>query len=124
MHNGNNGGKNKTFLSAYYDEGIETNVTAEHISHDLKVAAAAIDYPSLKGTPIKRIDTHLLQSGRANALALSSFLDMQIQKMGRWKSATFKEYDRKELACFSTGMSSAMKTKFGFVYVTGTHFMT
>jgi hypothetical protein len=118
----NNGGKKKTFLSANYDGGIEANVTVEHISHGQKAAAAALDYPSLKGIPIERINTHLLRSGRASALALRGVSDMQIQKIGCWKSATFKKYVHKELMCFSTGMSSAMKTKFGFVNVTGTTF--
>jgi hypothetical protein len=78
MHICKNRGKKKSFLSAYYEGGVEANVTAEHTSRGLKVAAAALDYPSLKGIPIKRIDTHSLQSGRANALALSRFSDMQI----------------------------------------------
>ncbi len=95
---------------------------ADHISKGEKMAAAALDYPSLKGMPINRIDTHSLCSGGANALALSGYSDMQIQKMGRWKGATFKEYVREELSCFSTGMSTAMRAKFGFVNVTGNMF--
>jgi hypothetical protein len=47
---------------------------------------------------------------------------MQIQKMGRWKGATFRGYIREELACFSTGMSTAMKAKFGFVNINGSVF--
>jgi hypothetical protein len=39
--------------------------------------------------------------------------------MGRWKGATFKEYIREELACYSTGMSSNMKQSFKFVNVFG-----
>jgi hypothetical protein len=42
--------------------------------------------------------------------------------MGRWHGATFKEYVRNELACFSSGMSRDMKTKFGFVNVSGNAF--
>ncbi len=86
------------------------------------MAVAALDYPSLKGIPIKRINTHSLCSDRANALALSGYSDMKIQKMGRWNRATFKEYVREKLACFSTGMSTAMKAKFGFVNITGRAF--
>jgi hypothetical protein len=86
------------------------------------MAAAALDYPSLKGIPIDRIDTHSLRSGGAKALALSGYSDMQIQKMGRWKGTTFKEYFREELACFSTGISTATKAKFGFVNVMGSAF--
>jgi hypothetical protein len=86
------------------------------------MAVAALNYPSLKGIPIDRIDMHSLRSGGANALALSGYSNMQIQKMGRWKGATFKEYVREELACFSTGMSTAMKAIFGSVNVTRSAF--
>ncbi len=117
-----NGGRPKTYLSTYFKQGTKYNVMANHISKGLKMAAAAFDYPSLKGIPIDRIDTHSLCSGGANALALSGYSDMQIQKMGRWKGARFKKYIREELACFSTGMSTAMKAKFGFVNVMGSAF--
>jgi hypothetical protein len=88
----------------------------------LKLAARALEYPTIKGIPIKRINTHSLCSGGANALALAGFSDTHIQKMGRWHGATFKEYVRNELACFSSGMSRDMKTKFGFVNVSGNAF--
>ena len=39
--------------------------------------------------------------------------------MGRWKGATFKEYIREELVCFSKVMSTSMKRKFGFVTIAG-----
>ena len=58
------------------------------------MAAMLLSYPSTQGIPIERIDTHSLQSGGANALALSGYSDTKIQKMGRWKGATFKEYIR------------------------------
>ncbi len=69
-----------------------------------KAAAIVLEYPILKGIPIERINTHSLRSGGANALALAGYSDMQIQKMGRWRGATFKEYVQNELACFSMGM--------------------
>ncbi len=67
-----------------------------------------------------RVDTHSLHSGGANTLVLSGYLDTQIQKMGRWKGTTFKEYIREELACYSTRMSSKMKQNFKFVNISGT----
>ena len=88
----------------------------------LKQAATALEYPLVKGIPIERINTHSLWSGGANALALSGYSDTQIQKMGCWRGATFKEYVQNELACFSSGMSRDMKTKFGFVNVSGNAF--
>ena len=63
------------------------------------------------------VNTHLLRGGGANALAMTGYSDRQIQKMGRWKSATFMEYIREELACFSKGISRAMKKTFGFVNI-------
>ncbi len=65
-----------------------------------------IEYPETRGIPIELIDTHSLRCGGANALALSGFSDTQIQKMGRWRGATFKEYIREQLACYSQGMTT------------------
>ena len=39
--------------------------------------------------------------------------------MGRWQGATFKEYIREELACFSMGMSQNMMRQFNFVNIAG-----
>jgi hypothetical protein len=116
------GASPKTILSAYYHNGKRCDVTSEHISKALKEAATALEYPILKGIPIDRINTHSLRSGGANALALAGYSDTQIQKMGRWLGATFKEYVRNELACFSSGMSRDKKQKFGFVNVSGNAF--
>lgn len=117
-----NGATPRTIISAYYHAGKRFDVTSDHVSAALKQAAIALEYPLVKGIPIERINTHSLRSGGANALALSGYSDTQIQKMGRWRGATFKEYVRNELACFSSGMSRDMKTKFGFVNVSGNAF--
>jgi hypothetical protein len=42
---------------------------------------------------------------------------MQIQKMGRWRGGTFKEYIREELANYFEGMSLAMNIKFNFMNI-------
>jgi hypothetical protein len=107
-----------TFLSSYYVKDQQFDVTDCHISLALKEAALALDYPSC-GFPVERIDTHSLRSGRANALSLTGYTDRQIQKMGRWKGATFKEYIREELHVFSHGMSRDMKRLFKFVNISG-----
>jgi len=122
LHLRKNGANKKTILSAYFYGAKRCDVTADNISTALKLAATALEYPILKGIPIERINTHSLRSGGANALALAGYSDTQIQKMGRWRGATFKEYVRNELACFSTGMSKDMKQKFGFVNVSGNAF--
>jgi len=108
------------FLSTFYnDHNKRCDITNEDVTTALKRAATALDYPLAKGIPIARIDTHSLRSGGANALSLAGFSDTQIQKMGRWRGATFKEYVREELACFSEGMSTKMKQNFHFVNVAG-----
>jgi hypothetical protein len=107
-----------TFLSAYFMDGKRWDVTDRNISAALKGAALALEYPS-RGFPIERIDTHSLRSGGANALSLAGYSDRQIQKMGRWKGATFKEYIREELHTFSQGMSRHMKQHFRFVNIAG-----
>ena len=61
--------------------------------------------------------------GGANALAVAGYSDTQIQKMGRWRGATFKEYIREELACYSEGMSRAIKRKVGFVNISAGAFV-
>ena len=76
-------GDGKTFLSAYYVGTRRYDVTADNMSQALKGAARALHYPTTKGIPIDRINTHSLRSGGANALALSGYTDTQIQKMGR-----------------------------------------
>jgi hypothetical protein len=108
----------RTLLSAYYNKGIRYDVTDCNISATLKVAALILDYPS-RGFPIERIDTHSLRSGGANALSLAGYTDRQIQKMGRWRGSTFKEYIREELHVFSEGMSTHMKKHFKFVNIAG-----
>ena len=79
-------------LSAFFLDGTRYDVTGENISKGLKMVATLLHYPTTRGIPIEHIDTHSLCSGGANALALSGYSDTQIQKMGRWKGATFKEY--------------------------------
>jgi hypothetical protein len=106
-------------LSGFYANGKRWEVTGEDIRKGLKMAATLLQYPAMQGILIARIDMHLLHSGGANALALSGYSDTQIQKMGRWKGATFKEYIREELACYSTGMSTSMKQNFKFIRISG-----
>ena len=81
-----------------------------------------VRYPTRKGIQVERVDTHSLRGGGANVLALSGYSETAIQKMGRWKGATFKEYIREELANYADGMSTAMKTKFNFMNVAGNAF--
>ena len=79
------GASMKTILSAYYHGGKQCDVTSDHISIALKMAATSLEYPIIKGIPIDRINTHSLRGGGANALALAGYSDTQIQKMGRWR---------------------------------------
>jgi hypothetical protein len=112
-------GTEKTFLSAYWVDGVRCDVNDQDVRDGVKAAGQALDYPGEYGIDIDRLDTHSLRSGGANHLVEAGYSEMQIQKMGRWRGDTFKEYIREELACFSAGMSTAMKTRFKFVNITG-----
>ncbi len=52
-------------------------------------------------------------------MVLLGYSNTQIQKMGHWKGATFKEYIREELACYSARMTTNMKGNFKFVNISG-----
>lgn len=123
LHIRQNSNGPKEMISTYWEQNQPARVvTADHISKAIKLAANILNYPSAKGIPIQRINTHSLRSGGANVLALSGYSDTEIQKMGRWRSATFKEYIREELACYARNMSKKMRTKFHFVNIAGNAF--
>ena len=80
IHLRENGADTKTFLSAYYeDKGQHGDITNEDVSKALKAAATVLEYATMKGILIDRIDTHSLRSGGANALSLSGY-----PKSKRW----------------------------------------
>ena len=106
-----------TELSAYWSKGGRADVTDKDIRASIKSAVAILDYPSQRGISVQDVDTHSLRCGGANALALAGYSETQIQKMGRWRGDTFKEYMREQLACYYVGMSKAMKQKFNFVNI-------
>ena len=112
----------RDYLSSYYVSGGHKDVMAEDISKHLALAVGLLNYPIRKGIQVERIDTHSLWGGGANVLALSGYSETAIQKMGRWKGATFKEYIQEELVSYADGMSTAMKTKFNFMNVAGNAF--
>ena len=105
-------------LSAYFVNGVRYHLKDKEVSARLKMAAAQLNYPE-RGIPIDAIDTHSLRSGGANALHLAGYSDREIQKMGRWRSDTFKEYIRENLSVFSQGMSHSMKKTFHFCNIQG-----
>jgi hypothetical protein len=93
-----------TFLSTYYSgPTTQHEMTDKHIQATIKLAAFALGYPS-RGILIDHVDTHSLRSGGVNALALNGYSDWEIQKMGCWRSVTFKEYIQNELHCYTIGM--------------------
>ena len=66
------------------------------MSAALKSATTKLNYPSLKGVPIDIVETHSLRSVGVNALLLAGYSDRDIQKMGRCRGGTFKEYLKEE----------------------------
>ena len=79
-----------TPLAEYFLDDERYNLADKDVSAALKLAATILQYPETKGIPVERVDTHSLRSGGANSLSLSVYSYTQIQKMGRWRGATFK----------------------------------
>ncbi len=83
----------------------------------LKVVATVLEYPTAKGIPIDRIDTHSFRSGGANALSLSGFSDTQIQNKGTVARRYVQIIHPRRAVC--VGMSKSMKKKFNSVNIAG-----
>ncbi len=95
----NNGAKGTTLFSSFFNNDTHYDARDEDISRGLKMAATFLQYPAIGGIPIDRINTHSLQSGGVNALALSGYSDT--------------------LMCYSVGMTRDMKHNFKFVNIAG-----
>ena len=71
----------ETYLSVYLVGGRRKYLNDENMSAALKLATTALNYPSLKGIPRDRLDTHSLISGGDNALLLAGYSDRDIKNM-------------------------------------------
>ena len=96
---------------------MRRDVRDTDIWEGLKWAAADLKYPTTRGIPIDRVDTHSLRGSGANALHLAGYPNRKIQMMGHWRGGAFKEHISKQLAGFLAGMLRAMKRKFHFVNI-------
>lgn len=105
-------------LSAFFVDGIRHDLTDKMVRDSLKLAARRLNYED-RGIFEDQVDTHSLRAGGANALHLNGYSGREIQKMGRWRSDTFKEYITEGLNKFSEGMSKSMKKLFNYVNVQG-----
>ncbi len=114
----NNHGSPKTLLSVLYTHDQQFDLAPDNMIGTIKLIATALNYLPNKVIPITSINTHSLQSGGMNVLALSGYGNTQMQKMGQWQGATFNEYIQEELACYSARISSDVRQKFIFFYVT------
>jgi len=92
------------------------------VSKALKAVATVLDYPTAKGIPIDRIDTHSLRSGGTNALSLSGYSDTQIQENGTVARRYIQRIHPRRAVC--VGMSKSMKKKVDFVNIAGNAFNT
>ena len=66
----------------YWIDDRRQDVNDKDMQSNLKWAATKLDYHGQKSIPVKLVDTHSLQIGGANALLLSGYSDMDIQKWG------------------------------------------
>ena len=60
LHLRANGATKTTIISSYFTKGRCYSVTSNHVSSALKLAARTLEYPTIKGIPIERVNTHSL----------------------------------------------------------------
>jgi len=60
LHLRANGATKTTIILSYFNEGRRYSVTLNHVSSALKLAAGTLEYPTVKGIPIERVNTHSL----------------------------------------------------------------
>jgi hypothetical protein len=82
VHLCQHGAPSSSFLLMFFHRGKRGDVLGEDISKARKMAATLLEYPETWGIPIKLVDTHLLQCGVANPLALLGYSNTHIQKNG------------------------------------------
>ena len=72
----------KTYFSVYWVGGKCKDITADNMSAALKFAVTALNYPSLKGIPVDRVETHYLIYLVDNVMSILGYIDRYIQKWG------------------------------------------
>ena len=68
-------------------EGKRKYLNADNISSALKFATTTLNYQSLKGITIDRVDTHSLRLGGANSLSFTGYSDRE--KNGKMERGNF-----------------------------------
>ena len=84
------------------DEDIRKNgcdITDEDIRKNVKFAAIELDYFDTRVIPVDNVNAHSLCIGGAMELSLSRYSHNQIQRIGIWKRAFFKECIHGDFAC-------------------------
>ena len=114
-----NGGSEHSYIYTYFlASGYERYVDANDINQALKKAAKAHGLFHL-GYEQGDISSHSLRAGGAMAMHLNKCSDIQIRKMGRWRSDTFLMYIHEQLTAFSLGVSKLMSNEIKFRPVSG-----
>mmetsp|Transcript_6646 Transcript_6646/g.14502 ORF Transcript_6646/g.14502 Transcript_6646/m.14502 type:complete len:136 (+) Transcript_6646:437-844(+) len=96
--------------------------TSSIVTHDAIIGQHALPLGSPEDT-VAGILLDVAERCCSGCIKKGNVSDTQIQKMGRWRGKTFKEYIREELACYFAGMSTAMKRRFGFVNIAAGSFV-
>ena len=114
-----NGGSESSFIYIYYlAPDCEHYIDTNDINQTLKKSAKAYGLFKL-GYEKGDVSSHSLRAGGAMAMHLNKCSDIQIRKMGRWRSDTFLMYIHEQITAFSIGVSKLMSTDIEFRPVTG-----
>jgi hypothetical protein len=113
------GGSESSGIYTYYlADDCDRYISNTDINKALKHAAKSFGLLDL-GYEKGDISSHSLRAGGAMAMHLNGCSDIQIRKMGRWRSDTFLMYIHEQITAFSLGVSKLMATDIEFRPVTG-----
>ena len=102
-----NGGNDNDYICAYYTKKRKYHVTATMVNKTLKTAVTALHLEQ-NGITTDMVSSHSLRAGGATAMKMHGYSDTRIQKMGRWRGATFLQYIHHQIQAFSKGISRKM----------------
>lgn len=114
----NNGGTDSSPICDMYDGKFKKwySVTQKDMLAAVRQAVKTLQLHR-QGIDVNIIGNHSLRSGDAMALKLAGYSDSEIQKFGRWKSATWLMYMHNQIAHLSSGVAKAMSNSVPFLNI-------
>jgi hypothetical protein len=97
-----------TALCTVIHQGTQREIRPSAILPLIRFSTVAAGFTPEQGYPPQTIGSHSIRASGAMALKLNGIDDTMIQKLGRWRSETFRRYISPQLANLTVGLASVM----------------